>query len=182
MRVFQHSPGGRWARKNILFVGIDWKRKGGPDLVDAFRSVLRVHPDAHLTIVGCRPKIDLPNCNVVGEIPVRQLGKYYKEASVFCLPTHLDTAAIVLLEAMSYKLAVVSTAVGTRSEFVLEGETGRLVRPGDVAGLSQVLIDLVGDPDTCRTMGERGYERVMENFTWEKAGARLKDHIVSALR
>ena len=42
-------PGG----KTILFVGMEWERKGGPLLVAAFRRVLREHPDAKLVIVGC---------------------------------------------------------------------------------------------------------------------------------
>ncbi|MCA9982251.1 MAG: glycosyltransferase family 4 protein, partial [Anaerolineales bacterium] len=68
-----HTPQttARYTPKRILFVGIDWERKGGPDLIAAFRQVLQTHPDAHLTIVGATPELgDLPNCEVIGKIPI----------------------------------------------------------------------------------------------------------------
>ncbi len=45
--------------KNILFVGVDWNRKGGPALVEAFKIVLKVHPDARLTIVSIRGSLQI---------------------------------------------------------------------------------------------------------------------------
>lgn len=174
-------PPGRWARKNILFVGIDWKRKGGPQLLEAFREVLKSHPDATLTIVGSEPAVDVPHVQVVGRVSLERVAALYREASVFCLPTRLDPAPAVLLEAMSYQLPVVTTAMGALPEFVLEGETGRLVPPGDVHALARTLADLLADPQTCRSMGERGHQRVREEFTWPRAGVELRDHILASL-
>ena len=77
--------------KNILFVGIDWQRKGGPELVEAFKKVLTHHPDARLTIVGCSPAIDLPNCDIVGRVPLEKVSPFYEKSSIFCLPTTLGT-------------------------------------------------------------------------------------------
>ena len=48
--------------KEILFVGVTWERKGGPDLVEAFKGVLQKHPDACLTIVAVHPKWNCPTC------------------------------------------------------------------------------------------------------------------------
>jgi glycosyltransferase involved in cell wall biosynthesis len=174
-------PDGRWARKNVLFVGIDWKRKGGPQLLEAFREVLKTHPDATLTIVGCKPEVVVPRVRVVGRVSLERVAALYREASVFCLPTRLDPAPAVLLEAMSYQLPVVTTAMGALPEFVLEGETGRLVPPGDVHALAQALNDLLSDPQACRSMGERGHQRVREEFTWPRAGVELRDHILASL-
>lgn len=98
--------------KNILFVGIDWKRKGGPELIAAFKRVLPVHPDATLTIVGCSPAMDVPNCNVVGLVPKESVGAYYRAATMFCLPSQVEPSAVALVEAAAYQLPVVSTDVG----------------------------------------------------------------------
>src|SRR6266542_2418880 len=46
-----------YAQPNILFVGLDWLRKGGPDLMAAFELVREECPEAHLTIVGAGPEI-----------------------------------------------------------------------------------------------------------------------------
>ena len=78
---------GRFHAKNILFVGVDWERKGGPVLLEAFRSLREVHPDAVLTIVGCAPPIHQAGVHVVGRVPLTDVAGYYRTASIFCLPT-----------------------------------------------------------------------------------------------
>lgn len=168
----------RYGRKNILFVGIDWERKGGPELVAAFRQVLAAHPDAHLTIVGCSPQLDVPNCEIVGRIPLQQIDAYYRNASLFCLPTRLEPFGIAFIEAFSYKLPVIATPVGAIPDFVIPGENGYLVPPGEVDCLANTLIQLLADPARCQLFGQRGYNRVQENYTWEKVGRRLKERIV----
>jgi glycosyltransferase involved in cell wall biosynthesis len=60
----------------ILFVGTDWKRKGGPDLVEAFRRIRDRHPDAVLDIVGCSPDVHEPGINVVGRVPRDEIHRY----------------------------------------------------------------------------------------------------------
>ncbi len=44
----------------ILFVGMDWKRKGGPTLEEAFKRISNKYPNALLNIIGCEPKIIHP--------------------------------------------------------------------------------------------------------------------------
>ncbi|MFM8321654.1 MAG: glycosyltransferase family 4 protein [Chloroflexota bacterium] len=164
--------------KNILFVGIDWERKGGPDLVSAFRQVLAAHPDARLTIVGCSPSIDLPNCQVAGRVPVERMAEYYREASVFCLPTRIEPFGVVFIEALQYRLPVVATNVGAVPDLVQPGSTGCLIEPGDVDGLARALIELLDDPARRATYGENGQRLVELNYTWE----RVSDKMAAAIR
>ena len=167
----------RYERKNILFVGKDWERKGGPELVEAFKIVLYTHPDAHLTIVGCSPHLNVPNCTVTGPVPLEDVSQYYMNASVFCLPTRLEPFGVVFIEAQSHKLPIVATAIGAIPDFVLNGHNGYLVKPSDVEGLAKALSDLVGDPEKCRTYGENGYRLMEERYNWDKVGARMRQHI-----
>jgi glycosyltransferase involved in cell wall biosynthesis len=170
-----------YGRKNILFVGVRWERKGGPELLEAFKLVLKAHPDASLTIVGCSPQVDVPNCEVIGLIPAHEVSRYYEKATVFCLPSNLEPSAVALIEASAYRLPVVSTDIGGTPDRVLEGKTGHLFKPGDVAHLAQILIDLIGQPETCQRLGEAGYRLVMERFTWEKVGFRLQENIAAVI-
>jgi glycosyltransferase involved in cell wall biosynthesis len=168
----------RYARKNILFVGIYWTRKGGPTLVEAFKRVLTVHSDARLTIVGCTPSVDVPNCHVAGKVPLSETNQYYREASIFCMPTTLEGSfAISFIEAMSHQLPVIGTSIGGMLDFVEEGRNGYLVRPYDVEALAARLIELLGDPGRCRTMGARSHELVLERFNWKQVGATIRHHI-----
>src|SRR5207237_9406814 len=124
------------------------------------------HPDAQLTIVGCSPDVDVRNCQVVGQIPLADVGKYYDAASVFCMPTTLEPFGIAFIEAFAHSLPVIATRVGAIPELVRDGESGYLVQPNDVNALAERLIELVGDPAKCRAFGERGRRLVKEKYNW----------------
>jgi glycosyltransferase involved in cell wall biosynthesis len=172
---------GDYSNKHILFVGEDWERKGGPELASAFRRVLEVHPTAHLTVVGPKFETNLPNCTVLGKVPLEQLTDVYAQASVFCLPTRLEPFGIAFLEAMMHQLPIVATRTGAVPDMVQEGTTGMLVTPGDSDGLAAALISLLGDAKTCRRFGIAGRQRALDLYTWEHVGERMRTHIVSAI-
>lgn len=166
-----------YRNKNILFVGVDWERKGGPELVQAFQRVLEIHPDAHLTIVGCTPKISVRNCHVVGRVPLEQIVPYYQQASIFCMPTRLEPFGVVFIEAFHFKLPIVATNVGATPDFIIDGTNGYLVEPGDIEVLSARLIDLLENPARCRSMGEEGYRLVRQSYSWEQVSKAIAVNI-----
>jgi glycosyltransferase involved in cell wall biosynthesis len=163
--------------KTILFVGVAWERKGGPVLVDAFKRVLEVHPTAELIVVGCSPDIDVPRCTVVGRVPLNQVGAYYHEASLLCVPTRIEPFGIVFVEALARGVPVVATRIGALPDFIIDGETGYLVPPDDPQALAARLIELLGDADRQRRMGERGQRLVSSRYTWDNVGAAMKTAI-----
>lgn len=164
-------------RPIILFVGIAWERKGGPVLIEAFRRLRHEHPDAQLVIVGCSPRVDVPGCNVVGRVPLREVGRYYERASIFCVPTRIEPFGIVFLEAFAHELPVVATRIGALPDFVIEHETGYLVPPDDPDALAQRLSELLSDPARRRAFGERGRELVRTRYNWNATGAAIRSAI-----
>ncbi|WP_170388206.1 glycosyltransferase family 4 protein [Ruegeria atlantica] len=165
----------RYARRNILFVGVEWDRKGGPELIEAFVELRQRLPDVTLTIVGCSPEVDVDGCEVVGRLPLSEIEDYFRRASCFCMPSRVEPFGIVFLEAMQFGLPVVSTTAGDIGAIVRDGETGRLVPPKDGAGLAQALYQVLEDAETCRQMGLAGLERG-ESFTWEAVVRRMMAH------
>ena len=170
-----------YAQPVILFVGLDWQRKGGPDLLEAFSIVHQACPDARLIILGAKPDVLLPNCEVVGKVPPEELDRYYQQASVFCLPTHLEPFGIAFIEAMTARLPIVATRVGAIPDFVEEGRNGWLVEPGDVPGLASALLKLVESPSTCKAFGEHSFHLTRERYSWQAVGKRFKQHIQRVL-
>jgi len=166
----------RYSSQRILFVGAQWERKGGPDLVAAFEGVLQSHPRATLTIVGTSPKLELPNCEVVGRVPVNQVDPYYDRASVFCMPTRREAYGIVFLEALAHALPVVATKLEPIRELVSDGETGYLVDVGDIDALAARLTKLLDDPERCRRFGEAA-RRAGESYSWERTAETVLRHI-----
>lgn len=171
----------RYSSKNILFVGLDWIRKGGPQLIEAFEQVLIAHPDASLTIVGCKPKIELQNVNVIGMIPLEEVDKYYLKSSIFCLPTRREPFGIVFLEAFANKLPIVSTMIGALPDIVAQGQSGYLVDYDDVDMLAKKLIHLLDNPTLCKEFGHVGYGKFVANYTWEKTADIMHSHIQNIL-
>jgi len=162
--------------KNVLFVGVDWERKGGPDLIEAFRLVRARIPDATLTVIGCSPAVTEPGCRIVGRVPPNEVGHYYANASIFCMPTRHEPFGIAFVEAMAHKLPVVATNVGAIPDFVTTGQNGFCVSPGDVHGLASSLITLLENPTLRQEMGERS-GAVSEKYTWQNVTAIMRRHI-----
>lgn len=171
----------RYAQRHVLFVGIDWERKGGPELVRAFRQVQAIYPDARLTIVGATPVVDLPNCQVVGLLPVSEVQPYYEKASLFCLPTKMEPFGVVFVEAMANRLPIIATEVGAIPDLVENGVNGRLIPANDVEQLAESLIDLLGDPAKLQTYGENSYKLAKNRYNWSSVGAAIRGQIDKTL-
>jgi glycosyltransferase involved in cell wall biosynthesis len=167
----------RYTMQNIIFVGVDWERKGGSILAAAFKLVLNKLPNASLTILGCTPNLNLPNCQIHGKVPLAEVSEYYKKAAVFCLPTRLEPFGIVFLEAMAHKLPVVATNIGAIPELIIEGKNGYLVEPDNPTQLAEKLIDLLQSPDRCQEFGLYGHQLLWDTYTWGKTGARIGENI-----
>ncbi|MGZ3820752.1 MAG: glycosyltransferase family 4 protein [Mucilaginibacter sp.] len=171
----------KYSSKNILFVGVEWERKGGPVLLKAFEKVLQKHSDASLTIVGCSPEnINLPNCTVVGNISSDKLAKYYNEAAVFCLPTLREPFGIVFVEAMHYRLPIVANNIGSIPDMVIDDFNGYLI-DNDIDTYAETICKLFDDPPKAKELGENGFKHAQAKFTWELTGKTMREQIVKYL-
>jgi len=172
---------GRYQSQHVLFVGGDWERKGGPDLVRAFAEVQKQLPNAQLTIVGASPELELANCHVLGQLPVDEVSRYYQQASVFCLPTQLEPFGVAFIEAMAHRLPIIATPVGAIPDFVREGYNGLLVDPHNVPALSDALLAMLDNPQRCETYGENGYTLFRERYNWKRVGEKIREHVLASL-
>jgi glycosyltransferase involved in cell wall biosynthesis len=167
----------RYAAGRILFVGIDWIRKGGPTLLYAFDQVAAKFPGATLTIAGCSPPASNPRVRATGLIPRADVATLLAESSIFCLPSAVEPSAVAAVEAMTFRLPVIATTVGGFPGMVSDGQTGLLVPPGDPVALAAALAELLANPDRARAMAQAGYQRSRDLFTWDAVGARLQAEI-----
>jgi glycosyltransferase involved in cell wall biosynthesis len=171
----------RYARQAILFVGVDWKRKGGATLIEAFKIVNTAFPRATLTIVGCDPRLNMPNVKVAGRVPLEKLASYYQEASIFCLPTFEEPFGIVFLEAMSAGLPIIGTLVGAIPDFVIPGSNGFIVSPHDVSALAESLEKLLRDASLCKQFGAASLDIVKKNYSWPIVSQKIHQHVEVAI-
>ncbi len=164
--------------RRIIFVGVEWERKGGPVLVEAFNAVRRRFPEASLDIVGCAPFPSRPGIVVHGRVDREAVPRFLEQADIFCLASTAEPSAVALVEASAYALPVVATRVGGTPERVLDGVTGILVEPSDAEALAQALCHLMANSELAWEMGSRGHEFALHEFTWTA----VADKITSRLR
>ena len=110
-----------------------------------------------------------------GAVEDLELTAWYHACDVFVLPsiTRAEAFGVVQIEAMACGKPVVSTSVPSGVPWVnCHGETGLVVPPGDVRGLGAALRSLLGDASTRQRMGERGRQRVRDEFTADRMAAR----------
>jgi glycosyltransferase involved in cell wall biosynthesis len=80
----------------------------------------------------------------------------YRKTDIFVLPSYGEGMPMTILEAMSYGVPVISTPVGGIPELIIDNETGFLVRPGDLEGLYDKIIDLANNEEKRNSFGVRG--------------------------
>jgi len=104
-----------------------------------------------------------------------------READLFVLPSRIagdgdrDGLPNVLMEAQSQAVCCLSTRVSAIPELILDGETGRLVPPGDVPELAAALAELIVDPGLRYRLGKAGERRVRGQFSHRGGLVRLMD-------
>lgn len=89
----------------------------------------------------------------------------FSAADIFVLPTYEDSFPLVILEAMSAGLPVVSTLEGGIPDMVTDGETGILCARKDADATARALERLLTDPALRRRLGEKGREVYTGKFT-----------------
>ena len=93
---------------------------------------------------------------------------------VFALTSHIEANPVSILEAMSVGRPVVATNVGSIHEAVVDGETGFLVPPGDADQFADRVLRLLNDPLAQPCDGRGGRETVVERWSIEVDGPRLR--------
>jgi glycosyltransferase involved in cell wall biosynthesis len=86
------------------------------------------------------------------------------QSDVFVLASRSEGMPLSVLEAMAAGLPVVASSVGGIPELVVSGETGLLVRPGDIDALAAALHTVLADRELRRAMGDAGRARAQHLF------------------
>ena len=93
--------------------------------------------------------------------------RFFRGADIFVQPTFDDCFPLTLVEAMQYRLPIVSTDVGAIPDIVTDGVNGFVCPQRDVDALAVALRKLIGDRQLRVAMGQRGYELYRERMTLE---------------
>ncbi|TBO28309.1 glycosyltransferase family 1 protein [Aquabacterium lacunae] len=158
---------------NVLFLGYVGDRKGIFDLIKAaqqlpvkehFKFFVGGNGDIERAIAFAKDCGVSQSFNFLGWVDGTKKEALLKSADIFVLPSHNEGLPVSLLEAMSYKVPVISTTVGGIPELLLDGGAGLLVPPGRPDLLSVSLIDL-SDSNKRQIIGNLGYEHWLNHYS-----------------
>jgi glycosyltransferase involved in cell wall biosynthesis len=167
----------------LLFVGTWIDHKGIYYLAEAFEKVLRVIPEARLTIAGCqepeekvRRRFSQTAQSVLEVWPFvarAEMSSLYAEHEIFILPSLMEGMPLVLLEAMASGMPVVTTESSGLTDLVEDSHDGLFVIPGDTESLSAAIVKLCHDPELRLRLGTAAQEK-MKRYTWKEAARRTE--------
>jgi glycosyltransferase involved in cell wall biosynthesis len=166
----------------LLFIGVDWRRKGGELAIEIVRSLNDRGIESELHVVGCHAPVGLPDYvkshGFVSKRVERErklLDELYQTATFFVLPTQADCVPVVLAEASAYGLPILSTAVGGVSTVVEDKVNGRTFPLTESATeYCDYIISLLRSPDRYRQTSFAALHRYQRMLNWKAAGKRVR--------
>jgi glycosyltransferase involved in cell wall biosynthesis len=175
------------------FVGRVARDKGVVELAAAWASLRARFPDLHWVIAGAPDPTDAIPADVDraldGDARVHRLGQLddpvpaYLMMDVLALPTYREGFGYAAIEAAALEIPVVATRVTGCVDTVVDGETGTLVPPRDVAALTATLATYLDDPALRARHGRAGRAAAVARFDQEALWARLhREYIDLAAR
>jgi hypothetical protein len=168
---YPHSP------VKVLFVGGDFRRKGGDLLLDWYKSQ---HPDTvELHIVTREPVNSGPGVYVYHNVQPNsdQLIGLYQSSNLFVLPSLGECFGIATVEAMAAGLPVIASDVGGTADIIEPGRNGFIVPGNNVAALSNAITTILGDDTRRRNMGAQSRLLAEERFDLRKNAQRTFNYL-----
>ena len=123
----------------LVFIGINWERKGGDKILQAYKQLKNEGFPCTLTIIGSMPgegQEDDKNLNIIPFLDktkqedLQKLFNILSESHFLVLPTQFDAFGIVFCEASAYGVPSIASDVGGVSQAIKEGKNGFLL-PAD---------------------------------------------------
>lgn len=123
-----------------------------------------------------------------GNMPHDQVRAWMQGLDLFVLACKVDTNGdmdgipVVLMEAMSQSVPVISTRLSGIPELILDGETGLLAKPGDASDLAAQMDRFLSTPDLRRKLAARARTHVHQEFSQEVNLDRLMKYLSHVTR
>jgi len=180
----------REEKRIIVTNSADTPLKGLSFLFQAVAQIAGRH-DLKVTVVGAPKKngtiiklvrtLGIGNrITFTGRIDNGEFVRQYARASIAVVPSLYEGFGLPVGEAMACGLPVISTTAGALPEVV--GDAGVLVPPADPRALARAIMELLEDPARARAIGDAGFKRVHDLFTWKKAAEKTVDAYRETIR
>ena len=160
-------------KKEILFAGFPFKRKGVDVLIKAFKKISSRHSDWKLVILGWYPDPKELYSAIDGHKQIEHLKpvtydkmpEYIGSCGILVLPSRSEAMGRVLVEAMAAGKPRVGSNVDGIPTVINHGVDGLLVQPENVDALADSIEQLIDNADLRKSMGKAAAGRAKREFT-----------------
>ncbi|MEO5878110.1 MAG: glycosyltransferase family 4 protein [Streptosporangiaceae bacterium] len=179
-----HPRGPRTRGRIVAMASADSPLKGVDVLLRAVAKVA-TERDVHLIIVS-KPKKNGPTEKLVKELALTdrvsfvsgisddELGELMATAEIACVPSRYEGFSLPAVEHMASGTPLIASRAGALPEVV--GDAAILVEPGDAEELAAALRRLHDNAEERERVGQAGYRRVQERFTWKAVAIATVEH------
>ena len=165
------------SKLNLLFLSNLILEKGILDMIEALGNLTLKNDLFSLKIVGepvnitkeelksLIEKKGLQNVEILGGCYGEKKNKILEKSDVLIFPTKNECFPLVILEAMQFGLAIVSTNNGAIPDMLDYGDAGLIVDSGDVDGLTESIEKLISDENLRMTISQNAYRKFKKGYT-----------------
>lgn len=175
-------------RVDLLFLGRDWERKGGPLAVEVTRLLREAGVAATLHVVGCKPEIALDYVTLHGALyrtdaaQAATLSNLFLDSHFLLTPTTAECFGLAFGEAQAFALPPISRAVQALPAVVVDGVTGLLFdSAAEAPAYVARILALREDPTAYRRMAVAARDRFETLLNWDAMAGRLLEIIAAGI-
>jgi glycosyltransferase involved in cell wall biosynthesis len=160
---------------DLLFVGKDWKRKGGGVAYFVFCELKKFLP-CTLTIIGCDPALPkeeglfvYPFLDKNIESDSDTYNKLFMRSDILLMPTFADCTPVVFSEAAAFGIPVITRQTGGCNSVIIDGITG-ICMPYDASehDFFTAAYGLWSDKERYEETSRASLNRYEAILTWER--------------
>ncbi len=177
--------------ENIVTTGYVGQRKGYYDLIEAIPKIIEKFPKYKFSFCGNGEVEQIKerliekqindNVELTGWLSKKQIFQKLKSSSIYVLPTYNEGMPLAILEAMSFGLPIITTKVGAIPSLINENENGIFVRPGNIAEISNALINLIDNEELRMQISNNNYQKIKESYSIESGMNQIIAHYKSII-
>lgn len=172
-------------RCKLLFLGVDWVRKGGNVAYQVAEKLNQAGLKTELTIVGCQPLVNKPLPDFVKSLGYiskaavagkKQIQDLVLESHFLILPTLADCTPVVFCEANALGVPCLSTTVGGIPTMIRNDVNGRLFdKNADIDEYCNYITDLFTNYASYKNLALSAFHEYESRLNWRVAGQQVKN-------
>ncbi|HET9055589.1 MAG TPA: glycosyltransferase family 4 protein [Chitinophagaceae bacterium] len=165
---------------NLLFLGVEWDRKGGDIVLEAYQMLKQKNKELRLYIIGCVPPVDVSYDKSITVIPfldknkkedLDQLHKIFMQTDLLFLPTRAECAGVVFSEASAHGVPSITTDTGGVTTYVKNNINGfALPFTAKAADYAEKIESLISDNKKMQELKKSSRKYYEEKLNWDSWG------------